>query len=623
MSHGSHYDTKNERGQRQYSTLVTLLPYLWPAGEWMLRARVVVALVLLIASKIANVYVPLFYKDIIDALSGPVGVGGTGFNATAGATLAAAAPVGMLLAYGFARVLAVAFGELREAIFARVAQRAIRMAALRTFQHLHRLSLRFHMNRQTGGLSRVIERGVKGIEFVLSFMMFSILPTILEIILVCGILWNLFNFWYALVTFVTITFYIGFTLVVTEWRLKYRRAMNDRDTEANTKAIDSLLNYETVKYFGNEAHEAARFDVAMQAYEEASVKSTVSLSYLNVGQGAVIATGLVIVMWMAGQGIADGSMTMGDFVLVNTYLIQLYLPLNFLGFVYRQIRQSLTDMEAMFKVLEIETEVSDRPAAPELLVNGGTLEFDHVDFGYDSRRPILRDVSFTVPAGKTVAIVGPSGAGKSTISRLLFRFYDVNKGEIRIDGQNIATVTQSSLRAAIGVVPQDTVLFNDSIYYNIKYGRTSATDEEVESAAQLARIHDFITDLPDGYKSNVGERGLKLSGGEKQRVAIARTILKSPTILLFDEATSALDTHTEKEIQESLREVSSNRTTLVIAHRLSTIIDADEILVFEAGEIVERGRHGTLLARDGAYAAMWRKQQESVQQEQVEPEAEE
>jgi ATP-binding cassette subfamily B protein len=342
-----------------------------------------------------------------------------------------------------------------------------------------------------------------------------------------------------------------------------------------------------------------------------------------VGQGAVIATGLVIVMWMAGQGIADGSMTMGDFVLVNTYLIQLYLPLNFLGFVYRQIRQSLTDMEAMFKVLEIETEVSDRPAAPELLVNGGTLEFDHVDFGYDSRRPILRDVSFTVPAGKTVAIVGPSGAGKSTISRLLFRFYDVNKGEIRIDGQNIATVTQSSLRAAIGVVPQDTVLFNDSIYYNIKYGRTSATDEEVESAAQLARIHDFITDLPDGYKSNVGERGLKLSGGEKQRVAIARTILKSPTILLFDEATSALDTHTEKEIQESLREVSSNRTTLVIAHRLSTIIDADEILVFEAGEIVERGRHGTLLARDGAYAAMWRKQQESVQQEQVEPEAEE
>jgi ATP-binding cassette, subfamily B, heavy metal transporter len=623
MSHGSHYDTKNERGQRQYKTLATLLPYLWPAGEWTLRARVVVALALLVGSKVANVYVPLFYKDIIDALSGPVGAGGGAFNATAGATLAAAAPVGLLLAYGFARVLAVAFGELREAIFARVAQRAIRMAALRTFQHLHQLSLRFHMNRQTGGLSRVIERGVKGIEFVLSFMMFNILPTILEIVLVCGILWNLFNFWYALVTFVTITFFIGFTLVVTEWRLKYRRAMNDRDTEANTKAIDSLLNYETVKYFGNEAHEAARFDVAMQAYEEASVKSTVSLSYLNVGQGSVIAIGLVIVMWMAGQGVADGTMTMGDFVLVNTYLIQLYLPLNFLGFVYRQIRQSLTDMEAMFKVLEIETEVSDQPDAPELVLNGGTLEFNHVDFGYDARRPILKDVSFTVPSGKTVAIVGPSGAGKSTISRLLFRFYDVNKGEIRIDGQNIATVTQNSLRAAIGVVPQDTVLFNDSIYYNIKYGRTSASDEDVERAAQLARIHNFIADLPDGYKSNVGERGLKLSGGEKQRVAIARTILKGPAILLFDEATSALDTHTEKEIQESLREVSSNRTTLVIAHRLSTIIDADEILVFETGKIVERGRHGALLARDGAYAAMWRKQQESAQQEQDASEVEE
>jgi ATP-binding cassette subfamily B protein len=609
MSHSSLYETKDERGNRQIKTLVTLLPYLWPVGQWSIRGRVVVAFMLLVGSKIANVYVPLFYRDAVDALSG--------FTPVEGATLAAAVPVGLLLSYGGARVLAQMFSELREAVFARVAQRAIRNAALRTFQHLHVLSLRFHMNRQTGGLSRIIERGVKGIEFLLSFMMFNILPTLLEIFMVCGILWNLFNFWYAFVTFLTISIFIGFTLVVTEWRLKYRRAMNDRDTEANTKAIDSLLNYETVKYFGNEAHEARRFDKAMQAYETASVKSTVSLSYLNVGQGVVISLGLVIVMMMAGQGVVDGTMTLGDFVLVNSYLIQLYLPLNFLGFVYRQIRQSLTDMEAMFRVLDIETEVSDRPDAPPLALNGGTVEFDHVDFGYDPRRPILRDISFIVPAGKTVAIVGPSGAGKSTISRLLFRFYDVNSGAVRIDGQDIAAVTQESLRASIGIVPQDTVLFNDSIYYNILYGRPGAATPEVESAARLARIHDFITELPDGYKSNVGERGLKLSGGEKQRVAIARTILKSPAILLFDEATSALDTHTEKEIQESLREVSSNRTTLQIAHRLSTVIDADEILVLEAGQISERGRHMELLARNGAYAAMWRKQHETSKQEDV------
>ena len=609
MSYSSLYETKDERGNRQIKTLITLLPYLWPVGQWSMRGRVVVALMLLVGSKIANVYVPLFYRDAVDALSGVTPV--------EGATLAVAVPVGLLLSYGGARVLAQMFSELREAVFARVAQRAIRNAALRTFQHLHVLSLRFHMNRQTGGLSRIIERGVKGIEFLLSFMMFNILPTLLEIFMVCGILWNLFNFWYAFVTFLTISIFIGFTLVVTEWRLKYRRAMNDRDTEANTKAIDSLLNYETVKYFGNEAHEARRFDKAMQAYETASVKSTVSLSYLNVGQGVVISLGLVIVMMMAGQGVVDGTMTLGDFVLVNSYLIQLYLPLNFLGFVYRQIRQSLTDMEAMFRVLDIETEVSDRLNAPPLALNGGTVEFDHVDFGYDPRRPILRDVSFIVPAGKTVAIVGPSGSGKSTISRLLFRFYDVNRGTVRIDGQDIAAVTQESLRASIGIVPQDTVLFNDSIYYNILYGRPGAATSEVESAARLARIHDFITALPDGYKSNVGERGLKLSGGEKQRVAIARTILKSSAILLFDEATSALDTHTEKEIQESLREVSSNRTSLQIAHRLSTVIDADEILVLESGQISERGRHTELLARNGAYAAMWRKQQETSKQEVV------
>ena len=510
MSNSSLYETKDERGNSQVKTLITLLPYLWPAGQWIMRARVVVALTLLVGSKIANVYVPLFYRDAVDALSG--------VSPVEGATLVAAVPVGLLLSYGGARILAQMFSELREAVFARVAQRAIRNAALRTFQHLHVLSLRFHMNRQTGGLSRIIERGVKGIEFLLSFMMFNILPTLLEIFMVCGILWNLFNFWYAFVTFLTISIFIGFTLVVTEWRLKYRRAMNDRDTEANTKAIDSLLNYETVKYFGNEAHEARRFDKAMQAYETASVKSTVSLSYLNVGQGVVISLGLVIVMMMAGQGVVDGTMTLGDFVLVNSYLIHLYLPLNFLGFVYRQIRQSLTDMEAMFRVLDIETEVSDRPDAPPLALNGGTVEFDHVDFGYDPRRPILRDVSFIVPAGKTVAIVGPSGAGKSTISRLLFRFYDVNRGTVRIDGQDIAAVSQESLRASIGIVPQDTVLFNDSIYYNILYGRPSAATSAVESAARLARIHDFITSLPDGYKSNVGERGLKLSAKELERL---------------------------------------------------------------------------------------------------------
>jgi ABC-type transport system involved in Fe-S cluster assembly fused permease/ATPase subunit len=585
--------------KRQYRALLTLLPYLWPRGEWSLRGRVMVAFALMAASKTVNVYVPIFYKDAVDILGAKVDT-------------AIALPVGLLLAYGAARLGAVVFAEMREAIFARVEQRAMRRAALRTFQHLHALSLRFHLERQTGGLSRVIERGVKGIEFVLSFMMFNILPTLMEIGLVCVILWNMFNGWFALVTFVTIISYIVFTLVVTEWRIKYRREMNDRDTEANTKAIDSLLNYETVKYFGNEEHEARRFDRAMQAYENASVRSTISLSALNVGQGGIIAVGLVLIMVMAGNGVIAGTMTIGDFVLVNTYLIQLYLPLNFLGFVYRQIRQSLTDMEVMFGVLEIAAEVTDKQGAPDLQVSGAEIVFDNVSFHYEERRPILHGVSFTVPPGKTVAIVGPSGAGKSTLSRILFRFYDVAGGSVRIDGQDIRDVSQASLRAAIGIVPQDTVLFNDSIYYNILYGRVGASPAEVEEAARLARIHDFIMGLPDGYETGVGERGLKLSGGEKQRVAIARTILKRPAIMLFDEATSALDTHTEKEIQDSLREVSSDRTTLVIAHRLSTVIDADEILVLDVGRIVERGRHKALLASGGAYAAMWKKQQESA-----------
>ncbi len=599
MKHANLYESP-KAGGRQFRTMLTLLPYLWPAGNWSMRRRVVVAFALMIASRVTNVYVPLFYKDAIDVLTGE-------------ANLAIALPLGLLFAYGATRVLAVAFAELREAVFARVAQRAVREAALRTFRHLHALGLRFHLDRQTGGLSRVIERGVKGIEFVLAFTMFNILPTLLEILLVCAILWGLFDIWYALVTFVTIVGYIGFTLVITEWRIAHRREMNNRDTEANTKAIDSLLNYETVKYFGNEAHEARRYDAAMRGYEEAAVRNTISLSALNVGQAGIIAAGLILVTVMAGNDVVAGTMSIGDFVLVNAYLIQLYLPLNFLGFVYRQIRQSLTDMEAMFNILDIPVEITDIADAPPLRVSGGEVVFDKVDFGYDDRRPILRDVSFTVSPGQTVAIVGPSGAGKSTLSRILFRFYDVTGGGVRIDGQNIREVTQESLRAAIGIVPQDTVLFNDSIYYNILYGRTGASPAEVEEAARLARIHDFIMALPDGYETGVGERGLKLSGGEKQRVAIARTILKQPAILLFDEATSALDTHTEKEIQESLREVSSDHSTLVIAHRLSTVIDADEILVLDGGRIVERGRHGELLARGGAYAAMWAKQQEAIE----------
>jgi len=581
----------------EWSTIRSLLPYLWQKGALEMRVRVVIALVLLAVAKIANVYVPVLYKQAIDVLS------------VENAALIVV-PVGLVVAYGLIRLMATAFAELRDAVFAKVAQRAIRSVALATFRHLHSLSLRFHLDRRTGGLSRSIERGTKGIEFLLSFMLFNILPTLLEIVLVCGILWVLYDFLFAAVTFVTIAGYIAFTMIVTEWRLKYRRAMNRTDNEANTKAIDSLLNYETVKYFGNEAYEARRYDDALQRYEAASVSSKTSLSVLNIGQGVIISVGLAV-MLMAATGVRDGTMSVGDFVLVNTYLIQLYLPLNFLGFVYREIKQSLADMEMMFDLLDIHREVQDKPGAAVLETTGGELVFDHVDFGYDERRPILKDISFTVPAGRTVAIVGPSGAGKSTISRILFRFYDLDGGQVRIDGQDIREVGQTSLRAAIGIVPQDTVLFNDSIYHNIAYGRPDASPAEVEDAARLARIHDFVMALPDGYQSSVGERGLKLSGGEKQRVAIARTILKRPAILLFDEATSALDTHTEKEIQASLKEVSADRTTLVIAHRLSTVVDADEILVLDQGRIVERGRHADLLAADGAYAAMWARQQET------------
>src|SRR5215475_867701 len=593
---------QNDRSTGQHTALRQLLPHLWPAGDWDLRARVVLAIGCLVSAKVANVYVPIFFKGMVDALS-PKAAGAIAF------------PVAMLLAYGGARVLSQTFAELRDGVFAKVAQRAIRRVALRTFEHLHRLSLRFHLERQTGGLSRVIERGAAGIEYFLFFILFNVVPTLLEIALVCGILWDFYNFWFALITFVTITGYIWYTVTVTEWRIKYRRRMNEADEEANTKAIDSLLNYETVKYFSNEPHETRRYDAALQRYEKAGVASRTSLSLLNIGQAAIIAVGLTLMMGLAARGVVGGQMTVGDFVLVNSYLIQLYLPLNFLGTVYREIRQALIDMEKMFSLLQVDVEIEDKPGAPPLQVGRAAVEFENVEFGYDARRPILKGVSFSVPPGKTVAIVGPSGAGKSTISRLLFRFYDVNAGRIAIDGQDIRDVQQQTLRAAIGIVPQDTVLFNDTIYYNIAYGRPDATKEEVERAAKLARIHDFILGLPDGYKSMVGERGLKLSGGEKQRVAIARTILKQPMILLFDEATSALDTHTEKEIQKSLREVSADRTTLVIAHRLSTVIHADEIIVLEAGRIVERGRHAALLAQGGKYAAMWQRQQEAAVQE--------
>lgn len=581
-----------------------MLPYLWPAGRLNIRYRVVGALIALALAKGANVIVPIFYKRAVDALDA---AGSEQGAAVAGIV---AIPVALLVGYGLTRLLAVVFQEIREALFARVAQTAIRTVALQTFRHLHALSLRFHLERQTGGLSRVIERGVKGIEFVLNFMLFNILPTLLEIGLVCVILWGLFDITYAAVTFVTIAGYIAYTLIVTEWRLKYRREMNDSDTNANTKAIDSLLNYETVKYFGNEGHEADRYDGALKRYENAAVRSTVSLSVVNVGQGGIIALGLVVLMLMAANGVAAGTMSLGDFVLVNTYLIQLYLPLNFLGFVYRQIRQSLTDMEDMFQLLHVPQEVQDKPKAETLRAPEGRLSFHHVDFGYDPRRPILKDVDFTVEPGKTLAIVGPSGAGKSTISRLLFRFYDPVGGAVTIDGVDLRDATQDSVRAAVGIVPQDTVLFNDTVEYNIGYGRPGASQEEIREAARLARIHDFVESLPDGYETTVGERGLKLSGGEKQRVAIARAILKRPQILLFDEATSALDTATEREIQKSLREVSRGRTTLVIAHRLSTVVDADEIIVLEAGRIAERGTHSTLLTQGGVYAEMWRRQQE-------------
>lgn len=580
-------------------TMRRVAPYLWPDNEAWVKRRVVGALVMLVAAKIISVCTPWLYKYAVDALGGknPDGV-----------TMLMLGAVGLTIAYGMARLLTVAFGELRDAIFVRVGQRALRKLALETFTHIHRMSMRYHITRKTGGLSRIIERGVKGVDFLLRFMLLSIGPLILELSMVSIIFAVVFGWQYMVVVVITIAIYIKFTFKVTEWRVQIRREMNAQDTDANQKAIDSLLNFETVKYFGAEDREAARYDYAMQRYEVAAVKTGQSLSFLNVGQSFFITTGLVIVMVMAARGVQTGVLTVGDFVMVNAYMIQITMPLNFLGTVYREIRQALVDMGEMFDLLGQPSEINDKPNAPAVVVKGGTVELKDVHFGYDAARPILKGVNIRVNAGETLAIVGSSGSGKSTIGRLLFRFYDVQQGALMIDGQDVRDVTQKSLHQSIGVVPQDTVLFNDTIRYNIAYGRDNATEAEVIAAAKSAQIHDFILSLPEGYETPVGERGLKLSGGEKQRVGIARTLLKNPPILLLDEATSALDTETEQEIQEALARAGQGRTVITIAHRLSTIADADRIIVLEDGLVVEEGTHADLLSRKGRYYSLWQRQ---------------
>jgi ATP-binding cassette subfamily B protein len=583
-----------------WQTIARVLPYLWPEGQGWVKRRVVGALVLLVMAKLISVTTPYLYKLAVDMLSGEVAQDPV-WMMTLGA-------VGLTVAYGLARLGAVAFGEARDAVFARVGQRAIRQLALETFRHIHALSLRYHITRKTGGLSRIIERGVKGVDFLLRFMLFSVGPLILELTMVSALFAVLFGWQYMAVVVVTIAIYVAFTFKVTELRVRIRREMNDQDTDANQKAVDSLLNFETVKYFNAEAREAARYDVAMQRYEVAAVKTGQSLSFLNAGQSFIITTGLVIVMIMAAKGVQAGVLTVGDFVMVNAYMIQITMPLNFLGTVYREIRQALVDMGQMFGLLGQPAEVVDKPGAAPISVRGGEIVFDNVSFAYDPARAILKGISLTVRPGQKVALVGPSGSGKSTIGRLLFRFYDVTAGAIRIDGQDLRDVQQTSLHGVIGVVPQDTVLFNDTVYYNIAYGRDGATEAEVHAAARAARIHDFIMSLPDGYDTTVGERGLKLSGGEKQRVGIARTLLKNPPILILDEATSALDTQTEQSIQESLTEMGQGRSVITIAHRLSTIADADCILVLEDGRVTEQGSHDELLALEGKYAAMWARQ---------------
>lgn len=570
-------------------------PYLWPDDKPWVKRRVVIALVSLVLAKLVNMLAPLLFGKAVDALSGQASdlvLGG----------------VGLTLAYGFSRLMNVGFQQLRDGVFARVGQRALRMLALETFTHIHRLSMRYHITRKTGGLSRIIERGVKGVDFLLRFMLFSVGPLILELLLVSLVLLWLLDIRYMAVVLVTIAIYVWFTFKVTEWRVRLRREMNEQDTDANQKAIDSLLNFETVKYFGAESREAARYDSSMEAYEGAAIKTATSLAMLNFGQSLIITSGLVAVMVMAAFGVQAGTITVGDFVMVNAYMIQITMPLNFLGTVYREIRQALVDMGEMFDLLEQPQEVSDKPGAPELKVSHGAVQFDTVKFGYDPARPILKGVSLNVRSGENVALVGPSGSGKSTIGRLLFRFYDVTDGAVRIDGQDVRDVTQDSLHDAIGVVPQDTVLFNDTIRYNIAYGRADATEDDIIAAARAAQIHDFILSLPEGYDTMVGERGLKLSGGEKQRVGIARTLLKNPPILILDEATSALDSETEASIQGALKLAGEGRTVITIAHRLSTIADADRIVVLENGQVVEEGTHDSLLASHGRYATLWNRQ---------------
>jgi ATP-binding cassette subfamily B protein len=600
MRHHSHATEPSPQGvpSKQRSdreTVKRLLPYLW-TYKW----RVLAALTFMVGAKLANVSVPLLLKDLIDAMS---------FKPNDPQAILVV-PVAMLVTYGVLRLSVSAFTELRELVFAKATQGAARQIALETFEHLHGLSLRFHLERQTGGMTRDIERGVRGIESLISYSLYSVVPTLIEVALVLGILAVKFDMWFAGITLTALVLYIIFTIGVTEWRTQYRRMANEFDSAAHTKAVDSLLNYETVKYFNNEGFEAARYDKSLESLRRARLKAQTSLSVLNTGQQLIIATALIGMLWRATQGVVDGRMSLGDLVMINAFMIQLYIPLNFLGVLYREIKQSLTDLDRMFSLLEKEREIADSPNATALqLLQAPTVRFENVEFAYESARPILHGISFEIPAGKTVAVVGPSGAGKSTLARLMFRFYDVSGGCIKINGQDIRLVTQNSLRRALGIVPQDTVLFNDTVRYNIAYGNTSATPAQVEEAARAARIHDFIVSTPKGYDTMVGERGLKLSGGEKQRVAIARTLLKNPPIVIFDEATSALDSANERAIQGELQTAAHNKTTLVIAHRLSTVVDAHEILVLEDGRIVERGAHADLLAMDGRYAGMWALQQ--------------
>jgi len=584
----------------QARVLARVLPLLWPKGESGLKLRVVIAVALVAAAKGVNVIVPIIYKMVVDALTG-------------GPNALLVVPVAIIIGYGIVSVAALATDEIRDVIFATVQERALRLISVSVLNHLHSLSLRFHLERQTGGLSRSIERGTDSIETLFSYLLFHIGPIFLQIVLVSAVLWHYFSFTFAAVTFSVVIFYALYTAGATQWRMKFRREMNTQDREANARAVDSLLNYETVKYFGNEAHELERFDEAKQDYVAAALANQRALTGFNIGQAIILAAGQVVVMLMAASRVAAGTMTIGEFVMVNTYLLQLYGPLNTLGWVYRSVRQSFTDIEQMYALFAERSDIEDKPDAPPLASGPGRVVFDQVGFWYDERRPILQDVSFEIPAGKTVAIVGPTGGGKTTIARLLFRFYDPQRGSISIDGQDIKDVMQQSVRRAIGVVPQDTVLFNDSIYYNIAYGDVDADQEAVKDAARRAQLADFIAKLPDGYLTRVGERGLKLSGGEKQRLAIARVLLKNPEILIFDEATSSLDSRTEHEIQANLRQISAHRTTLVIAHRLSTVVEADEILVLDDGCIVERGSHEALLARGGTYAAMWERQQRAAE----------